>query len=413
VGTIAAGVAKAGADVIHIAGHSGGTAAASLNSIKHTGIPWELGLTDAHRQLLRTRLRARVALRVDGDLRTGHDIVVAAAMGAQEFAFGSVAMMAEGCIMARVCHTNDCPTGVATQREDLRRRFAATPEHVEPLPVPRRGRRALLSGLGFRSSRNSSGAATCSRARRPPSGQDGRDRHELAERSGRPPRSARRWRAVHSRAIRRPTTPSPSEPFIEQAGLGRGVATDRACVQRSTLTGERTSSDCDKHRPLLGAGLAGPHRASTATGVQGRSPSSSPHRRPEPRLPAAGHALPPLSATPTTTSAGVAGGDRAHRRRTPPSTVVSLIAGNTCLYGATGGDLFAHPQARRATLRGAQLGASAVVEGAGHHCCEYMTAGTVVVLGESAPNACAGMTGGLVFLLGGTARPRIGSTRRR
>ena len=156
IGTIAAGVAKAGADVIHVSGHGGGTAAASLNSIKHAGIPWELGLAEVHQALLAAGFREHVRLRVDGDLRTGRDVVVAAALGAEEFAFGTAALMAEGCVMARVCHQNKCPVGVATQDPELRKRFAGRPEHLvnyftfvaEEVRAARRPRAALARRPG-------------------------------------------------------------------------------------------------------------------------------------------------------------------------------------------------------------------------------------------------------------------------
>ncbi|MEM8808685.1 MAG: glutamate synthase large subunit, partial [Cyanobacteria bacterium P01_G01_bin.38] len=130
IGTIAAGVAKGNADIIQISGHDGGTGASPLSSIKHAGLPWELGLSEVQRVLLENRLRDRVILRVDGGLKTGWDVVMGALLGAEEYGFGSIAMIAEGCIMARVCHTNNCPVGVATQREELRKRFTGIPEHV-------------------------------------------------------------------------------------------------------------------------------------------------------------------------------------------------------------------------------------------------------------------------------------------
>ncbi|HLO34859.1 MAG TPA: glutamate synthase-related protein, partial [Candidatus Deferrimicrobium sp.] len=131
VGTIAAGVAKAGATYVHLAGHSGGTGASPLSSIKHVGAPWELGLAEVHQTLLRNGLRDRVALRTDGGLRTGRDLLIAALLGAEEFAFGTAMLVAVGCDMARQCHLDTCPTGIATQREDLRAKFAGTPEQVE------------------------------------------------------------------------------------------------------------------------------------------------------------------------------------------------------------------------------------------------------------------------------------------
>ncbi|MEM9091243.1 MAG: glutamate synthase large subunit, partial [Cyanobacteria bacterium P01_F01_bin.53] len=152
IGTIAAGVAKANADVIQISGHDGGTGASPLSSIKHAGLPWELGLTEVHRSLMENQLRDRVTLRVDGGLKTGWDVIMGALMGAEEFGFGSIAMIAEGCIMARVCHTNQCPVGVATQREALRKRFPGTPgKVVNFFYFVAEEVRSLLAKLGYKS----------------------------------------------------------------------------------------------------------------------------------------------------------------------------------------------------------------------------------------------------------------------
>ncbi|MGL4884039.1 MAG: glutamate synthase-related protein, partial [Waterburya sp.] len=152
IGTIAAGVAKADSDVIQISGHDGGTGASPLSSIKHAGVPWELGLTEVHRVLLENKLRDRVLLRADGGLKTGWDVLMAALMGAEEYGFGSIAMIAEGCIMARVCHMNTCPVGVATQQEHLRERFKGIPEHVVNFfYFVAEEVRSLLAKLGYRS----------------------------------------------------------------------------------------------------------------------------------------------------------------------------------------------------------------------------------------------------------------------
>jgi glutamate synthase (ferredoxin) len=152
IGTIAAGVAKANADIIQISGHDGGTGASPLSSIKHAGSPWELGLTEVHRVLMENNLRDRVLLRVDGGLKSGWDIIVAALMGAEEYGFGSIAMIAEGCIMARICHTNKCPVGVASQREDLRARFPGIPEQVVNFfYFIAEEVRSILARLGYRS----------------------------------------------------------------------------------------------------------------------------------------------------------------------------------------------------------------------------------------------------------------------
>ncbi|MBD0267681.1 MAG: glutamate synthase large subunit, partial [Cyanobacteria bacterium Co-bin8] len=152
IGTVAAGVAKANADIIQVSGHDGGTGASPLSSIKHAGVPWELGLTEVQKVLLDNQLRDRVVLRVDGGLKTGWDVIMGALMGAEEFGFGSIAMIAEGCIMARVCHTNNCPVGVATQREELRKRFTGIPEHVVNFfSFIAEEVRSLLAHLGYRS----------------------------------------------------------------------------------------------------------------------------------------------------------------------------------------------------------------------------------------------------------------------
>ena len=152
IGTVACGVAKAQADVIQISGFDGGTGASPLSSIKHAGGPWEIGLSESHRQLVDSGLRSRVALRVDGGIRTGMDVLIGAALGGQEFGFGTIAMIAEGCIMARVCHTNQCPAGIATQQASLRARFPGTPEHVvNYFAHVAEEVRGLLASLGYRS----------------------------------------------------------------------------------------------------------------------------------------------------------------------------------------------------------------------------------------------------------------------
>jgi glutamate synthase (ferredoxin) len=152
IGTVAAGVAKANADIIQISGYDGGTGASPLSSIKHAGGPWELGLTEVHRLLMENKLRDRVVLRVDGGFKSGWDVIMGALMGGEEYGFGTIAMIAEGCIMARVCHTNNCPVGVATQKEELRKRFTGMPEHVVNFfYFIAEEVRVLLARLGYRS----------------------------------------------------------------------------------------------------------------------------------------------------------------------------------------------------------------------------------------------------------------------
>jgi glutamate synthase (ferredoxin) len=402
IGTIAAGVAKAGADVIHVSGHGGGTAAASLNSIKHAGIPWELGLAETHRALTGAGLRERVRLRVDGDLRTGHDVVVAAALGADEYAFGTAVLLAEGCVMARVCHQNRCPVGIATQDAELRTRFAGRPEHiVNYFTFVAEEVRRLLAGLGLRSLDELVGRADLLQPADAASPKtEGLDpgwfegpRRAAAARRPSPAGTAASPGASVAHASRSSADTLDrrllEDPDVTAAIAGHGRLTRRARV----ATRDRA----------VGAGLAGAIAA--RHGDHGFSG--------ELRLELAGSAGQSLGAflldglvidvcgeANDYVGKGMAGGEIVLR---PPEPRLggpgNVIAGNTCLYGATGGRLFAGGSVgeRFAVRNSAAL---AVVEGAGDHCCEYMTGGVVVVLGPAGRNACAGMTGGAAYFLG-------------
>ncbi|HTX70078.1 MAG TPA: glutamate synthase-related protein, partial [Thermoleophilia bacterium] len=404
IGTIAAGVAKAGADVIHVSGHGGGTAAASLNSIKHAGMPWELGLAEVHRALVAAGFREHVRLRVDGDLRTGHDVVVAAALGADEFAFGTAVLLAVGCVMARVCHQNRCPVGVATQDPELRARFAGRPEHVvNYFTFVAEEVRELLAGLGLRTLGEVVGrSGLLELAEASSLKTDGLDPYWFeapAVGSGRAPRPqpAPRPAADGGRGCAPPVSPGRpcdtlddrllADPEVEAAIASHGRVTRAACV----VTRDRA----------VGARLAGELAARYGDhGFHG-----------ELRLELAGSAGQSLGAfladgvvvelsgeANDYVGKGMAGGELvlrpAEARLGGPDQV---IAGNTCLYGATGGRLYAAGRAgERFAVRNSA--AVAVVEGAGDHCCEYMTGGVVVVLGSIGRNACAGMTGGTMYL---------------
>jgi glutamate synthase (ferredoxin) len=408
IGTIAAGVAKAGADVIHVSGHGGGTAAASLNSIKHAGMPWELGLAEVHHALLAAGFREHVRLRVDGDLRTGHDVAVAAALGADEFAFGTAVLLAEGCVMARVCHQNKCPVGVATQDPELRKKFGGRPEHiVNYFTFVAEEVRELLAELGLRSLEDLVGRRDLLELAEP----GGLKTHGLepywfetpAEAPGRSPR-----RVTPRPPAGRDCTPpvSPGRPCdtlddrlladeeVAAAVEGHGRVTRRATV----LTHDRA----------VGARLAGAVAARHGDHGYGG----------ELRLELAGSAGQSLGAFLTGgmvieltgeandyVGKGMAGGELVLR---PPEARLGgpdqVIAGNTCLYGATGGRLFAAGRAgERFAVRNSA--AVAVVEGAGDHCCEYMTGGVVAVLGSIGRNACAGMTGGTAYFRADAAPP--------
>ncbi len=411
IGTIAAGVAKAGADVIHISGAAGGTAAASLNSIKHAGMPWELGLAEVHQALDAAGFREFVRLRVDGDLRTGHDVVVAAALGADEFAFGTAVLLAEGCVMARVCHQNKCPVGVATQDPERRKRFAGRPEHiVNYFTFVAEEVRGLLADLGLRSLDELVGRADLLElADAAALKTDGLDRHWFEGSAGAdgPGRAA---------AQRRPQPAAPRPAVDGVRGCAPPVSPGRPC---DTLD-DRLLGDPEVAAAIAGHGRV-TRRASVVTrdravGARLAGAVAAAHGgdgfRGELRLELAGSAGQSLGAFLTDglvidltgesndyVGKGMAGGEIVLR---PPEPRLggpdNVIAGNTCLYGATGGHLFAAGRAgERFAVRNSA--ACAVVEGAGDHCCEYMTGGVVAVLGPVGRNACAGMTGGTAYFL--------------
>jgi glutamate synthase (ferredoxin) len=391
VGTIAAGVAKADADVITISGHGGGTAAASLNSIKHAGIPWELGLADAHRTLTASDLRERVRLRVDGDLRTGRDVVLAALLGAEEYAFGTAALMAEGCVMARVCHTDRCPVGIATQREELRARFGGEPQHlVNYFTFVAEEVRAHLARLGYRTLADIVGRADLLQSAEV----------ELPKTAGidvawmRTPAARRddgaRLRRASSGAAAEPGLDERllADPEVAAAIAGHGEVTRRAVVaNRDRALGARLAG------AITRAHGSAPFRGSIRLELSGAAGQSLGAFIP------AGVTIDLCGEANDYVGKGMAGGTIVLR---PPATGLKaadgVIAGNTCLYGATDGSFFADGRVgERFAVRNS--GARAVVAGAGDHCCEYMTGGAVVVLGEVGRNACAGLTGGTAYLL--------------
>ena len=368
IGTIAAGVAKANADVIQISGHDGGTGASPLSSIKHAGVPWELGLAEVHRCLLDNGLRQRVILRADGGLKTGWDVVIAALLGAEEFGFGSVAMIAEGCIMARVCHTNTCPVGVATQKEALRRRFVGLPEHVVNffLYVAQEVRQ-LISRLGLRSMDDLIGRVDLLSARNV---------------------ALHKTRGVDMGSLLKPMPHAHDRSWLahdaEAHGNGAtlldGLLTDpdllQAVDQHGSMGVDLEIANTDRS---VGARLAGLIAAQHGNrgfggrlqlrfrGCAGQSFGAFCIQGLEMVLHGEANDY---------VGKGMNGGRLVI---VPPATSSlqagnHVILGNTCLYGATGGQLFAHGRAgERFGVRNS--GAQAVVEGAGDHCCEYMTGG--------------------------------------
>ncbi len=383
VGTVAAGVAKAYADYIVIAGHAGGTGASPLSSIKYAGNPWEIGLAEAQQVLMQNGLRGRVRLRCDGGLRTGRDVLIAALLGADEFAFGTAVLVALGCDMARQCHLNTCPTGIATQRPDLRAKFRGKPANVirffEELT---RDLQMLLASLGLPSLKAAIGRTDLLEQ---VSFAGGLDLSALLA----PAREGHvSWQGQRNR---RPSDHASIDNFWVQPALAARAAGLPFAV-------EETISN--KHR-TLGARLAGElvwhglHQTDTPLnfsmkGVAGQSFGA--FAVPGMRLVLEGMAN-------DFVGKGLCGGELILRGqgRAARESELHVILGNVALYGATSGSLFAAGRAgERFAVRNS--GALAVVEGIGDHGCEYMTGGLVAVLGSTGQNFGAGMTGGLAWV---------------
>jgi len=392
IGTIAAGVAKANADVIQISGHDGGTGASPLSSIKHAGTPWELGLTEVHRVLLENDLRDRVILRADGGLKTGWDVVMAALMGAEEFGFGSISMIAEGCIMARVCHTNNCPVGVATQQEHLRQRFKGIPENVVNFfYFIAEEVRSLLAHLGYRSLRDIIGRTDLLKVRENVKlvKTESLNLDCLLKLPG--VEENRAWlehETVHSNGTVLDDTIL-ADPEIRQAINNQGSITkEYRIVNTDRTVGTRLAGVIAKK--YGNDGFTG-EITLKFKGSAGQSFAA--FNLPGMKIILEGEANDYVGK-------GLYGGEIII---VPPveakyEASQNVIIGNTCLYGATGGVLYANGRAgERFAVRNSL--AKAVIEGAGDHCCEYMTGGVIVVLGTVGRNVGAGMTGGLAYFL--------------
>jgi len=401
VGTIAAGVAKGYADTVHLAGHSGGTGASPLGSIKHAGLPWELGLAEAQRALIANRLRDRVRLRVDGSFQTGRDVVLAALLGADEVSFGTAALIAEGCIMARTCHTNNCPVGVASQRPDLRAKFPGRPEHVVSfLRQVAEEVRETMASLGFRTFDEMVGRvefleqAVCGEAV---------GSLDLAPLLQPPVKAEKPRRAMAARN---------DPPGTGAAALGEEVAlTVMARLARAhgngagpIVVGDPEPLAIRNTERTVGARLGG--EIARRFGAGGLAPGAVRVRFRGAAGQSFGAFLPRGVAFDLEGEAndyvgkGLSGGEVAIRppAGAPYASHENAIVGNTVLYGATAGRLFAAGRAgQRLCVR--MSGATAVVEGAGDHCCEYMTGGVAVILGHVGRNFGAGMTGGVAYVL--------------
>ncbi|RZJ01626.1 MAG: glutamate synthase large subunit [Brevundimonas sp.] len=394
IGAVAAGVAKAKADIILVAGHNGGTGASAMGSIKHAGLPWELGLSEAHQVLSLNGLRGHVRLRTDGGIKTGRDVVVAAMLGAEEYGIGTASLIAVGCLMVRQCHSNTCPVGVCVQDERLRAMFTGTADKVVNLfSFIAEETREILASLGLRSLDEAVGRTDLLRqvSRGGPQ-LDDLDLNPLLVRVGegdqRMPADAPRNEvpdALDAQIVR------DAAPFLERREkmqLTYSVAnTQRTIGTRiSSHIVRKYGSDLpDGHLTLNLRGAAGQSMA--AWGMKGL------------RIVLDGEANDYVGK-------GLSGAEIVVR---PPNWQAgAAVIGNTCLYGATSGKLFAAGAAgERFAVRNS--GATAVIEGCGAHGCEYMTGGAVVVLGSTGWNFGAGMSGGEAFVHDpeGTAHVRM------
>ena len=373
VGIIAAGVAKAGADVITISGHNGGTGSSPLTSIKNTGLPWEIGLRETHDTLVRAGLRSRLSLRVDGGLKFSRDILIAAILGADEFGFGTASLLAIGCVMARQCHLNTCPVGIATQDEKLRLRFNGKPEMVVAYfralaeevrkKMAQLGVRSLgeLRGwydrLGTRSGMDAFLVVPISATGRVAPQQVPTDHSAALEDS------------LHfSHAIVPQSEPQPIHNSDRSVGTGLSGELMRRRAHDGWLNQEFTQEFTGSAGQSFGAFLA--------DGVT---------------LKLSGEANDYVGKGLSGGAIAISAGPAASRRG-------DVLAGNTVLYGATSGQLYIAGRAgERFAVRNS--GALAVVEGVGQHGCEYMTGGVVLVLGPLGLNFGSGMTGGLAYVM--------------
>ena len=389
VGTVAAGVAKAKSDHIVIAGHDGGTGASPISSIKHAGTPWELGLSEAQQTLVLNRLRSRVRLQADGQMKTGRDVVIGALLGADEFGFATAPLVVEGCIMMRKCHLNTCPVGVATQDPALRAKFTGKPEHVvNYFFFIAEEVREIMAQLGIRKFEDLIGRTDL-----------------LDMRAG-----IEHWKAKGLDFSRVFYQPEIDTPRLHTEGQDHGLenALDNQLIERSKNAierGEKVSFivPVRNRNRTIGAMLSGvvAHKYGheglpddtihiQCNGVAGQSYGA---------FLAHGITFELVGEGNDYVGKGLSGGRISVRapndfRGYGPD---HIIAGNTVLYGALAGEAFFNGVVgERFAVRNS--GAAAVVEGTGDHGCEYMTGGTVVVLGKTGRNFAAGMSGGVAYV---------------
>ena len=393
VGTVAAGVSKAKADVVLISGHDGGTGASPMNSIKHAGGPWELGLAETQQTLLRNGLRDRIVVQVDGQLKTGRDVMIAALLGGEEFGFATAPLVVSGCIMMRVCHLDTCPVGVATQNPELRERFQGKAEHVVNfMTYIAEEVREILASLGFRTMQEAIGAVDAL---------DTTDAVTHYKASG----------LDLSRVLLVPESPWEQDRYASKTqdhGLDQALDQELLRQAQPAIDGDReVRIDIrirNRHRSvgtLLGHHVTKAHGAlglpndTIAVNLTGSAGQSFGAFVPK------GITLRLWGDANDYVGKGLSGGRIVVR---PPRTThpdfradESIIAGNVIAYGATAGEIFLRGEVgERFCVRNS--GATVVAEGVGDHACEYMTGGRAVILGRTGRNIGAGMSGGIAFV---------------
>ena len=392
VGTVAAGVSKAHADVVLISGHDGGTGAAPLTSIKHAGAPWELGLAETQQTLLRSRLRDRIVVQTDGQLKTGRDVIIAALLGAEEFGFASAPLVVSGCIMMRVCHLDTCPVGVATQNPELRKRFTGQPEFVVNFfEFIAEEVREYLAALGFRTLDEAIGRVDLLDAEQAIGHWKaaGLDISPILHRPELPAGAALHNTARQDHGIDRALDNTLIQ--LAEGALADGTPVTLDLPVRNVNRTVGTMLGYEVTRRWGGAGLPDDTIHLRFRGSAGQSFGAFLPRGITLRL--AGDANDYLGK-------GLSGG-RIIVAPEPAATFRAeeqIIAGNVIGYGATGGEMFLRGVVgERFCVRNS--GATAVAEGTGDHGCEYMTGGLVAVLGPVGRNFAAGMSGGIAYLL--------------
>ena len=393
VGTVAAGVAKARADHVTISGFEGGTGASPLTSIKHAGSPWEIGLAETHQTLVANRLRGRIAVQVDGGVRTGRDVVIGALLGADEFGFSTAPLIALGCIMMRKCHLNTCPVGVATQDPVLRAKFKGQPEHaINFFFFVAEEVREIMAALGYRTFNELVGQSQCL------------DKE----------RAIGHWKARgldFEKLFHKPEVPESVAIYnCERQDHGLDKVLDNKLIElaKPALESKKRGQARARRSPTATAPPAPCCRArspgATATPGCRRTPSGCRFKGTAGQSFGAwlahGVTLDLVGEANDYVGKGLSGG-KLIVRPDPNSGIVpeeSIIVGNTVLYGAITGECYFRGIAgERFAVRNS--GAVAVVEGTGDHGCEYMTGGVVVVIGPTGRNFAAGMSGGIAYVL--------------